>query len=73
MVDVRIQEPHAAKRLLYNCHLKWTFEELFPCNCYGIKPNRRTSRSQVSQPASAGEEADMSELQAYHCMTPKQW
>jgi len=28
---------------------------------------------QISQPASAGQVADMSELQADRCMTPKLW
>jgi len=31
-----------------------------------------TIRSQVSQPDSAGQAADMSELQAHDCMTPEQ-
>ena len=33
----------------------------------------RTIRTQVSQPASAGNGTDMSELQAQNCMTPQQW
>jgi len=39
---------------------------------YAITANSRTNRSQVSQPASAGKGADMSELQVHHCMTPEQ-
>jgi len=40
------------------------------CYCCTIKTNSRTIRLQVWQPASAGQGADMSELQAHHCMTP---
>jgi len=38
-----------------------------------MKANFRTIRTQVSQPVSAGNVADMSELQAQNCMTPQQW
>jgi len=38
-----------------------------------MKANFRTIRTQVSQLASAGNVADMSELQAQNCMTPQQW
>jgi len=38
-----------------------------------LKTNSRIVCLQVSQPASAGQGADMSELQADHCMTPKLW
>jgi len=48
------------------------FEELLPCYCYAIKSTDRTIRSQALQPVSAGEVADMSELQAYHFMKPAQ-
>jgi len=34
--------------------------------------NNRTIRSQALQPASAGEVANMSKLQAQHFMTPEQ-
>jgi len=37
-----------------------------------MKTNSKTILSQVWQPASAGKEADMSELQAYHCIKPEQ-
>ena len=37
-----------------------------------MKANFRNIRTQVSQPASAGNVADMSELQAQNCMTPQQ-
>jgi len=47
----------------------WRFCRVF----YAVKTNSRTIRSQVSQPASAGKGADMSELQAHHCITPEQW
>jgi len=40
--------------------------------CYAMKTNSRKIRSQVWQPTSAGKGADMSELQAHHCMTPEQ-
>ena len=39
--------------------------------CYVIKTKRRTTCSQVSQPASAGKGTNMSELQARHWMTPE--
>jgi len=38
-----------------------------------MKANFRTIRTHVSQPASAGNVTDMSELQAQNCMTPQQW
>ena len=47
--------------------------KVFAVFCYAVKTNNRTIRSHVSQPASAGKVADMSELQAHHCMTPEQW
>jgi len=57
----------------YYRDLKWTFEDLLPYNCYAIKPYSKTIRSQVSGTyASAGKGADMSEMQAHHCMTPEQ-
>jgi len=58
----------------YDCNLKWTSADLLPCYCYAIKTNDRTIRSQALQhaSASAGEVADMSELQAHHCMAPEQ-
>jgi len=37
-----------------------------------MKANLVTIRTQVSQPASAGNEEDMSALQAQNCMTPQQ-
>jgi len=30
-------------------NLKWTFQDLLPCNCYAIKPNNKTFQSQVSE------------------------
>ena len=54
----------------YYRNLKWTFEDLLPCYCYAIKNNSGTVCSQV---ASAGKGADVSELQAQHCMTTEQW
>jgi len=48
---------------------KWTLAGLLPRYCYAIKTNSRTIRSRLSQPASAGKERGMSELQAHHCMT----
>jgi len=35
------------------------FEPLLPCDCYAIKTSIRTIRSQVLQPASAGNVADL--------------
>jgi len=46
-------------------------EHVLPCICYAIKPNRRTIRSQIFQPASAGKGVDMCELHAHHYMTPE--
>jgi len=37
-----------------------------------MKTNSRTVLSQVWQPTPPGKGADMSELQARHCMTPEQ-
>jgi len=51
---------------------RWTFEVLL-CYCYAKKTNDRIIRSDISQPASAGERADMSELQAHHCIASEQW
>jgi len=45
--------------------------KFLPCYCYAIKTNSGTSRSQLSQSASAGKLGDMRELQAHHCMTPE--
>ena len=43
-------------------------ERLLSCYCYATKTNSRTIPEQVSQPASAGKGADMSELQSHHCV-----
>ena len=70
----------AAKVFAFNSHMeqntasadyrnmKWTFEDLLLCYCYVIKTNSRTICSQVSQSVSSGKEADMSKLQAHHCI-----
>ena len=50
---------------VYYRNFKLMFEDLLPCCCCAT---RRTIRQQVSQPASAGKEADMSVLQSHHCM-----
>jgi len=42
----------------YHPNFKCIFEDLLPCYCYATKANSRTIRSPVSQPASAGKEAD---------------
>jgi len=61
------------------CHMRWNahyryFSEPLKICCHVIvKTSSRTIRSQVLQPASASKWADMSELQAHHCMTPEQW
>jgi len=57
----------------YYRNLKWTFEDLLPCYCYAIKTKSKTIRLLVWQPAFAWKWADMSELQAHHCMIPEQW
>jgi len=49
---------HAAKPL-HPRDLKGIFENLLPCCCYAKKADSRTIRSGVSQPASAGKEADL--------------
>jgi len=45
--------------------------KIFPVFCYAVKTNTAI-RSRVSQLASAGKGADMSEMQADHGMTPEQ-
>ena len=51
------------------------FEPLLPGYCYVIKANFKTILLQVSQPASAGNVADLvnCKLISHHCMMPKQW
>ena len=61
------------RQRVYNRTLKRAFEDLLPCYCYALQIYSRTIRSQVSQPASAGKGADMSELQAHHCVTAEQF
>jgi len=41
----------------YHGDLTCIFEDLLPCDCYATKANSRTTRSRISQPASAGKEA----------------
>ena len=67
--DGCVQQSHAEKRINYR-NMKWTLEDWLPCNCYAMKTKGTTIRSQVSQPASEGKGADMSELQTHHCMIP---
>jgi len=43
----------------YHPKLKCIFEYLLPCYCYSTNANSRTIRSQVSQPVSAGREANL--------------
>jgi len=43
----------------FHRNLKCIFEGLLPCYCYATKANSRIIRSRVSQPASAGKEADL--------------
>ena len=55
-------------RLITYCrNLKWAFEHLRTHYCYAISINSRTTRWQVSQPASEGKWADMSVLQTQWC------
>jgi len=67
--DVCAQQSHAAKRLCRNLS-----EPLLPCYCYKIKANFKTILPQVSQPASAGNVADLAncKLISHHCMMPEQ-
>ena len=71
-----------AKMFAFNSHtrktptiLTWSehLNIFLLCYCYTIKTNSRTICLQVWQLAPAGKGADMSELQAHHCMTPEQW
>ena len=50
------------------------FEPLLLCYCYAIKANFKTILPQVSQPASAGNVADLvnCKLISHHCMMPEQ-
>ena len=54
----------------YHRNLKWTFVVMLLLR---NESHFRTNRTQVSQPASAGSGADMSELQTQNCMAPQQW
>jgi len=63
----------------FNSHMQQNaycrnFEPLLPCYCYAIKANFKTILPQVSQPASAGNVADLvnCKLIRHHCMTPEQ-
>ena len=51
------------------------FEPLLPCYCYALKASFKTILPQVSQPAFAGNVADLvnSKLISHHCMMPEQW
>jgi len=40
----------------YYCNLKRTVEGMLPCYCDATKPNSRTIRSRVSQPAFTAKE-----------------
>ena len=64
---------HMQKNTINYRNLKWTFADLLPCYFDATKKSSRTLCSQVSQHESAGEGVDMSELQAYHSITPEQW
>ena len=56
--DICVQQLHAAKRL-HHRDLKCIFEDLLSCHCYATQANSTPIRSRVSQPASAGKEADL--------------
>ena len=69
--DVCVQQSHAG------CSKTPTavnFEPLLPCYCYAIKANFKTILPQLSQPASAGNVADLvnCKLISHHCMIPEQ-
>jgi len=78
LLAVTVLQHFLPKMSAFNSHMRqnaydhWTFEDLLPCYCYAIKSNDRTIRSQALQPASAGEVANMSKLQAHHFMIPEQ-
>jgi len=55
------------QRSAYN-YLKLTFVDLLACYFYAVKTNDKAIRLPVSQPASTGKGANMSEMQAHHCM-----
>jgi len=58
-------------RLNSDCrNLKWTFVFML---LLAMNDNFRNIRTQVSQPATAGNVTDTSELQAQNCMTPQHW
>jgi len=67
--DVCVQQSHATKCLLPQL---WT---LLPCYCHTIKANFKTILPDVSQPASAGNVADLvnCKLISRHCMMPELW
>jgi len=46
---------HMPQNAFYH-YLKWTFEDLLPCDCYAVTTNDETIRLPVSQPASATKE-----------------
>jgi len=64
---------HIWKNALNYRNFKWTCEDSLLCYCYATKRNSGTMLSQVLQRESAGEGWEMSELQAHHCITLKQW
>ena len=50
--------PGHMRQNAYSHNLKWTFEDLLLCYCYAIKTKSTTIGKHVSQPASAGKEAN---------------
>jgi len=57
-----------------NAYCRNVSEPLLPCYCFEIKVNLKTTLPQVSQPASAGNVADLVNCKfiSHHCMIPEQ-
>jgi len=76
----QIRGESARLATLFNSHMQQnaycrSFQPLLPCDCHALKANFKTILAQVSQPASAGNVADLvnCKLISHHCMMPEQW
>ena len=76
----RIRGETARLATLFNSHMQQNaycrgFQPLLPCDCHALKANFKTILAQVSQPASAGNVADLvnCKLISHHCVMPEQW
>ena len=70
-------QPHMSafnSQMWQNTYCRNFSEPLLLCYCYAIKGNFKTILPQVSQPASAGNVADLvnCKLISHHCMMPEQ-